>query len=80
MDDVHLLQRRMLDAIQQTIAGTDWAPPDAALVTECVVIMGWTDGDGYYGTSHLRCGSPWGTEGLIANALREIEAADEEDE
>lgn len=66
----------MLDAVQQVVAGTEFAPTEAALVTECVVVIGWTDGDSNYGQSHLRCGSPWGTEGLLVAALREVEAED----
>lgn len=74
------LQRRMLEAIQQVVGGSDFAPDGAALVTEAVVIMGWVDSDGDCGTSHLRCGTTWGTEGLVVQCLRRMETCDEDDE
>lgn len=79
MDEHELLSRRMLDAIGETVADTDWAPPDGGLVTEAVVVMGWMNPQGQYGTSHLRCGSPWGTEGLLHDALRSLDAGDSDE-
>lgn len=71
------LQRDLLDAVQRIVAGTEHAPPGAGIVTECVVVMGWVADDGDHGRSHVRCGSPWGTEGLLIAAIREIEAAEQ---
>lgn len=82
-DDTLALQRRMLDAVQEVLAGTEWAPPEGGIVTEAVVIVGWADAAGGFGHGHLRCGSPWGTEGLVHGALREIQYAgppDDDDE
>lgn len=74
-EEVRLLQRRMLDAVQAVVAGTEWAPPTGGLITEAVVVMGWADAEGDNGVSHLRCGTTWGTEGLLVEALRQVEAA-----
>lgn len=78
MDEVDVLTHRMLEAISAVVRGSEWEPLEGGIITEAVVTMGWVTPQGEYGTSHLRCGSPWGTEGLARDALRRIEEGDEE--
>ena len=56
------------DAISAAVRGTEFAPPEGAVLTDCVIVMGWYDADGDHGTSMVRCGSPWATRGLIVYA------------
>jgi hypothetical protein len=74
------LTHKVMSAIDEAVRGSEFAPPsdEPSVMTECVVIMGWNDGNGGYVQTHLRIGSSWGTEGLVVRALREIEAADED--
>jgi len=76
-DEHDNLKRRMRDAVQEVLAGSEYGPPDGGIVAECVVIAGWVDIDGDSGKSHLRCGTAWGTEGLVASTLREIRYSDD---
>lgn len=74
------LERRMLDAITEAVRGSEWAPPEGGLIVEAVVVMGWVDSDGDSATSHLRCGSAWGTEGLLVDALRHVRMQAEQEQ
>lgn len=75
-EEVRNLQRKVLDTVSDVLAGTEWSPPDGGIITEMVVIAGWADAEGDYGDVHLRCGSPWGTEGLVTRTARLIEDGD----
>ncbi|WP_144836005.1 hypothetical protein [Kocuria rosea] len=81
MDEL-ALQSRLRELVGETVKGTHYAPPGEhpAILLDCVVIMGWTNGDGGYSTSHVRIGSTWATEGLTIDALRQMEAAEESGE
>jgi hypothetical protein len=68
------LQQRTKDAVENVIHGSSFGPPSGeAVLLDCVVVMGWTNGNGEYRSTHLRCGSPWATEGLLTEALRFVE-------
>ena len=64
----------MKDVVADVLQGTDWAPPEGAILTECVVMMGWYYADGSYGSSHLICGPPWSGHGLAVRCLQRIES------
>ena len=70
-------QQAMKVAVQQILNDAEWGPPGGGIVSECVVVAGWVDHNGTYGQSHLRCGSPWGTEGLMSSALRAMRYVDD---
>ena len=70
------LSRAMRDAVADVLKGSEWHPAEGAVLTECVVVCGWFDADGDYGTSILRCGSPWGTRGLLDHAVEWTAEAD----
>ena len=68
------LTHKMKDVVAATVAGSDWAPPEGAIPTECVVIMGWYYADGTYGSSHLTCGPPWSGHGLATRCVQHMES------
>lgn len=72
------LEHKVREAVADAIRGSDWEPPGAVL-TECVVVMGWFLPDGSHGSSHLRCGTPWGTLGLVSLTKDRIEAQEAAD-
>lgn len=76
MDD---LNYRLKETISTAVVGTDWAPPEGAILMDAVVIMGWFYADGTHGTSHFTCGSPWAGHGLVTRCLQRIEATLAED-
>ena len=65
---------KVRDAVSQAITGTDWAPPVGGVITDCVVILGWSYADGRHGSSHLICGTPWAAQGLVDRTLQRMEA------
>lgn len=72
--EIREVSERMRDAVTAAVRGSPWSPPQA-LLTDCVVVMGWNFTDGTYGTSVLATGAPWATRGLLEGALdREKEA------
>ena len=68
------VEHAMKEAVAGAVAGTDWAPPDGAILIECVVIMGWYYPDGSYGSSHITCGPPWSGHGLAQRCVQDMEA------
>lgn len=40
------LARRLLDALQGVVTGTEWAAPDGSVVKEALVVMVHVDADG----------------------------------
>ena len=68
------VEHRVKDAVARAVIGSDWAPPEGAILTECVVIMGWYYSDGTYGSSHLTCGPPWSGHGLATRCVQRMEA------
>lgn len=66
--------RSVLEAVAGAVNGTDWAPPEGAVLAECVVIMGWFYVDGTYGSSHLVTGAPWSGRGLVEQTIQRMEA------
>lgn len=73
--DVELadLRRKMLNVVHETVQGSAFGPSndEPAMLVDCVVIMGWCD-DEEYTTSALRCGSPWGSRGLVHQAYHDM--------
>jgi hypothetical protein len=59
-------------AVQSVLQEQGFAP-EAAMVTECVVIAGWLDAEDDWCWSLVRAGSPWGTRGLIDSAIESVE-------
>lgn len=70
------LQQKLKAAIEGALQDTEFVPTHPSFLVDCVVVMGWSDGQGNWGTSHIRCGSPWATEGLVQDTLRDIEGGD----
>ena len=62
------MAERVRDAVAEAVAGTRWAPAGGVLV-DCVVFMGFFNADGTHGASHLICGSPWASVGLVEDQL-----------
>lgn len=73
------LQQKLKAAIEGVLQDTAYVPSHPAFLVDCVVLMGWSDGQGGWGTSHIRCGSPWSTDGLIQGAIRVIANEDHDD-
>ena len=68
------VERGVLNAVSDVVTGTSWAPPEDAVLSEVVVVMGWFHADGTYGSSHVNTGAPWSARGLLAQTLQRIEA------
>lgn len=68
------VKRKVINAVDEAVRGSSWAPPDGevAVLTDCVVIMGWTDLEGNNVQTNLLCGSSWAAEGLVSQVLREL--------
>lgn len=64
---------KVRDAVAGAVAGTSWAPPEGGLIVDCVVFLGFYNANGTYGASHLRCGSPWATHGLVEDQLERMD-------
>jgi len=81
-EDTSDLEYKIKEVVSGVISGTAYAPPEGAILTECVVIMGWFYADGSYGSSHIICGPPWAGHGLTTRCLQriEIQLANEIDE
>lgn len=62
-------------AVSEAVKGTPWEPSIGAVLTECVVVMGWYDSDGDQDSTLIRCGSPWGTRGLLTDAVEYVDTA-----
>jgi hypothetical protein len=73
------LQQRLKAAIEGVLQGTDFVPTEPAFLVDCVVIMGWSDGQGNWGSSHIRCGSPWATAGLVQDMAADIDSGGQYD-
>lgn len=71
-DEHDALASKVRDAVAEAVRGTAWAP-DAGILVDCVVMMGWVEPDGTTGTTHLRCGTPWSTLGLANYCVDNIE-------
>lgn len=62
------------EAVSAAITGTDWAPPEGGILTDVVVIMGFSYADGSHGSAHMICGAPWSGHGLVERTLTRLEA------
>lgn len=73
-------EHRMMEAVAAVATGSecDLAPDNGAILVDCVVIMGWVTADGEHASSHMRCGSPWGTRGLLLAAIEEVDVIESE--
>lgn len=73
------MRDKLIDAIGDTVHGTDWGPPgeDPMVLAEVVVVMGWTSVEpGHYALSYVRTGSTWSSKGIVREALEQMECAD----
>lgn len=77
-EEKRLVQERLLAAIPDIVAGTTWAPPKGGLFPDAVLVMGWTDSDGDWGTSQIATGSPWASHGLLSMRLCDLGEPDRE--
>lgn len=66
------MEHRVREAVSNAVKGSDRAPL-AGVLLECVVVMGWMDDEGEHVTTHILCGSPWATRGLISQAVAHID-------
>lgn len=64
------LRRRILDAVAEVVAGTEWAPPEGGVLVDGVFVLAFMDQTGESGWSYVQASSSWATEGLLARALR----------
>lgn len=70
-DAVEQLRRRVLDALGDAVAGSDWSPPAGGFITEAVVVMIWMQPDGNKGMSYIPATNHWwSTYGMLHDALR----------
>jgi hypothetical protein len=67
------VQRWLLDAITDAVAGSEWAPVDGGVLTEAVVVLGWVTPDGDEGWSWIGTRASWSSEGLLRHALRKLD-------
>lgn len=70
--DMAKIGNKLRDFCHEHLLGTDFAPEDG-IVMDAALVIGWMRPDGRYGTAHVRAGTPWAQEGLMTNALREME-------
>lgn len=66
------VEHALREAVAAVLADTEFAPP-AGLLTDCFVICGWVLDDEDHATTHVRCGSPWATRGLLHDATTHID-------
>lgn len=65
------IKRRVIDAVQEALTGTDWSPPEGGLLTEVVVVGVWMDPAGETGMSFFPATNHWwSTKGLLDDASR----------
>lgn len=69
------VERNTIDAMSAVVGGTEYAPPEGAVLIEAVVVMGWFLPDGSHATTYVRAGTPWGTHGLLVEAIDQVDNA-----
>lgn len=74
--DTEGIEHKMREAVAAAVDGSQHRPDEAAILTDVVVVMGWVMGDGSHGTTHVRCGAPWATRGLLQHAADTIDTVD----
>jgi hypothetical protein len=66
------LKRNVLEAMQEALKGSSWAPPGSGLIVEAVVCMVWMQPDGKNGISVFPATHHWwSTSGILMDSVQQ---------
>lgn len=71
-----LVKRKLMDAIDEVVKGTGFAPPEGGILVDFLVVMVHMDNEGETGASWMNFGSMEAAEGMAHKVVRGVRALD----